>query len=508
LRNRILGWVLICVIAAGGLFLRCRELDFPSIGYHNMKENEYLSMAQAMLDERSLAVRKIYFYNAFGEGTGIGVNKALPLVMFQLPMVSYHILFSWKVFGENLWGPRLLQAGFGAGAILLMYWFSLLVTGRVRLALFSGAVLAVAPLAVFFSRNLQPESPAFFFMVAAMIAWASYSRNLARTALCAAAAATVLTGLYKMSFLFGVLPMAACLPWRRILAEKKRVWDLCLWYAFPVLAAAAAAALLARTQQWQFNEAARVNLLEVFTPRYLSQYGRQLWWYAKDENFTVVFFGLAMCGVAGALIRRKGLLDRFLIGSVVSLVAYAAVFSDFINQHNYYQMPFLPLVCLGACAWVRDFAGVLRRKFSVDLSAVLILVSLAAALPLAKLSLDRMFGTVFLGTDVAGSSLKEYTQPQERIFLNTYAQGYAIARYARRPVGWPDTFAEFKEKEARFNIRYLCFYPSEFALALKSRDPEWFEYIRQNYHVREVGLTEEPRKVYYVILEKGKGSED
>jgi hypothetical protein len=57
-------------------------------------------------------------------------------------------------------------------------------------------------------------------------------------------------------------------------------------------------------------------------------------------------------------------------------------------------------------------------------------------------------------------------------------------------------------------MRYLGFYPAEMAQEVKRKDPAFFEYIRNNYHVKEVGLSEEPRQVYYVILEKGKGSDE
>jgi hypothetical protein len=118
-----------------------------------------------------------------------------------------------------------------------------------------------------------------------------------------------------------------------------------------------------------------------------------------------------------------------------------------------------------------------------------------------------MYAVVFLGVDVAGESLKEFTKTDERIFLYTYPQGYAIARYGRRYVGWIADLEEFKQKEKKFNIKYVCFYPIEYALLLKANNLPLFEYIQGNYHVKEAGLTNEPEKLYYVILERGKGSD-
>jgi hypothetical protein len=116
-----------------------------------------------------------------------------------------------------------------------------------------------------------------------------------------------------------------------------------------------------------------------------------------------------------------------------------------------------------------------------------------------------MHATVFLGEDVAGETLKELTLPGERVFLFTHAQGYAIARYAQRYVGWPSNFKDFKEKENKFKIRYICVYPLQYLAALESGSPEFFSYIQSNYHLKELGMLEEPNRLIYAILEKGKG---
>jgi len=39
-------FIILALILALGLFLRLDNLNFPSIGYHNMIENEYLSIAR------------------------------------------------------------------------------------------------------------------------------------------------------------------------------------------------------------------------------------------------------------------------------------------------------------------------------------------------------------------------------------------------------------------------------------------------------------------------------
>jgi len=117
-----------------------------------------------------------------------------------------------------------------------------------------------------------------------------------------------------------------------------------------------------------------------------------------------------------------------------------------------------------------------------------------------------MHSTIFAGVDVAGESLRGFTNPDEHFFLLSYSQGYGITRYAQRYADWTYEIQEFKEKEKTLGIRYICVYPAEYILSLKNDRPELFRYIRDNYHVKEGGMIEEPRHLFYLILEKGKGA--
>jgi len=494
----ILGLILLL-----GFLVRAYNLNFPSIGYHNMKENEYLSMAQEMQRTQDFVTRRIYFYNAFDDNP---LMKLYP----QPPLISYQILLSWKLLGENLWGARLFNVFFGVGSIALIFFLARLLFAEEALALFSALLLAIMPLAVFFSRNLQPESPAFFWMLAGTFFYMRFAlsgrlRNLIPGGLCFCVA-----WLYKFSFLVGVLPFVVCMPYRRIFSGWRQALKSACVFILPYLVIAGSVFLLKRIGQWEFERAEtfnRIMLLAVFTPDYWAHYGKMIWWYVRGENFTLVFTVLAALGILFAFLRRKGPLDRYIMGGVFALAAYSMVFADHINQHNYYQMPFLPLVCLSAALFLSfasgSLTGIIKRNITVYLAAGIVLV---AAIP-AYQSISRMHSTVFLGQDVAGESLKEFTAPHERAFLFTYAQGYAIARYARRYMGPVKDLEEFERFEKKFDIRYICFYPAEYAHMLKDSNPPLYEYIRSHYHVKEVGMAEEPNKIFYVILERGEGSD-
>ncbi len=248
----------------------------------------------------------------------------------------------------------------------------------------------------------------------------------------------------------------------------------------------------------------KVKIFEIFSMDYWQRHGAAINWYIKGENFTFIFSWLALAGMLAAFLGQEGLLSRYILGSTLAIIPYCMFFSDNIYQESYFQMPFLGLICLSVVYAVDFFSGVVKKIIKKDLFISIMLIVIIISLPFVRGSITKMYGTVFIGQDVAGESLKEFTKPDERIFLFTYPQGYAISRYARRYVGWVSDLEDFKKKEKKFNMRYICFYPVEFTQKLKADNPSLFAYLRDNYHTKEVGLTEEPGRLSYVILEKGK----
>lgn len=499
-KNILLGLILLL-----GLALRIYNLNFPSIGYHNMKENEYLSMAQEMERTNDFITRIIYYENAFQKEPTIVITP-------QPPLISYQILISWKTFGKNLWGPRLFNALFGVISILLIYFLARLLFKERRYALFCAFLLAIMPLGVFFSRNLQPESPAFFFMLLGNLFYMKFSTSLKKYNLVLGGLSFSAASLYKLSFLIGIVPFMFCFPFKALFKEKKEFLNRVFTFCLPYLVIMAAILWLMNIGQWKFEAAqtlSRIKLWEIFTSGYWEKSGRVIWRYTVGDNYTYIYTALALLGIITAFFRRKGLLNRYIIGWAVASIPYSMVFSDFINQHNYYQMPFLAFVCVSSVYALSVIPETITiKKIPGNIFPFWLMVLTAAvSAPLARNSILRMHATVFWGLDVAGESLREFTEPDERVFLLSHPQGQGIARYARRYMGWTDDLKDFENKEAKFKIRYICFYPAEFALALKSNNQTLFEYIQNNYHVKEVGLTEEPSQLYYLILEKGKGSD-
>ncbi len=517
-KNAIL--LLFCAILFLGFILRSYNLNFPSIGYHDMKENEYLGVAQEMQRTGDFLSRRVYFYDAFDENSNLKISP-------QPSLISYQIILSWKLFGENLWSLRLCNIVFGLLSIPVMYYLAFALFRRVSLSLFCSLLLAIMPLGVFFSRNIQPESPAFFFMLLGNLFYLRFGASLKKYYLLLGGCSFVLSGLYASNFIFGAIACLFFFPFQDFSKNKKELLKFALPFILPYVALFSIGVWLSFLRPGHFLKLDKMRLWDVFFSGYWQQHGRQIWWYIRGENFTLVFAILSLSGVIIAFlnpvrnlfhssgcsivsngVKRKSLLDRYIIGWVLTALIYLAVYSDPIYQANYYQMPFLGMVCILSTYAVSSISQMLKKIIKAELLVFIMLIVLGLSVPSAYNSIVKMHATVFLGLDVAGESLKELTAPDERIFLHTHAQGYGIARYARRYAGWTPDLEDFKTKEKKYNIKYICFYPIEFSQGLKLKNLPLYEYIRNNYHVKEIGLIEEPRQLFYAILEKGKGSSD
>ncbi|MFH0738735.1 MAG: glycosyltransferase family 39 protein [Candidatus Omnitrophota bacterium] len=494
MKNKIILGLIILL----GFTLRSYNLDFPSIGYHNMKENEYLSMAQEMSRTKDYLTRRIYFYHSFEDNPTMRIYP-------QPPMVSYQTLIAWNILGENIWGARLFNVLFGLASIVIIYLIARILFDNLLAALACAFLLAIMPLAVFFSRNLQPESPAFFFLILGNFLYLKSTTGYKKTHLFLAGVSFSFAWLYKFSFLIGILPLLCCLNFKNILKNKNNSLKYLVTIAASYLPLLFSILWLKYIGQWEFEQLNRIRPLEIFSPVYWQKYGRMIWWYVRGENFTLLFTALTVLGILVSFIKRKTPLDRYIIGWTLTIIPYSIVFSDYINQHNYYQMPLLILVCLSSVYSLLFISGLIKRLVKKELFIFIFALAIALAAHPVYSAISRMYGTVFLGGDVAGESLKEFTSPGERVFIFTHVQGFGISRYAQRYMDWPVNLEDFKEKEKKLGVRYICIYPAERSATM---EPNILSYVRENYRLKEAGLTEQPNNVVYFILEKGKNPQE
>lgn len=86
-------YLIILFILFFAFLLRIQFINSPAIGFNNIKEAEYLSIAKGFLNSDDLFHRRVYFFSGFTEGPGF--FELYP----QFPFLSYWaylvFLFFW-----------------------------------------------------------------------------------------------------------------------------------------------------------------------------------------------------------------------------------------------------------------------------------------------------------------------------------------------------------------------------------------------------------------------------
>ena len=398
--RRFINIFILAAILLLGLALRIYNLNFPSVGYHSMKENEYLGMAQEMRRTNDFVTKRIYFHNAFEEESAVKLHP-------QPPLISYQILIAWKLFGENLWGARLVNILFGTLSILIIYFIALLLFRNTPLSLYCALLLAVMPLAVFFSRNLLPESPAFFFMLLGNLFYLKFISSFKKHNLFFGGILFSIAWLYEFNFLIGLFPFIFCFPFKSLFKDKNEFFKTVAALFSPYAIIAGALIWLKHIGCWEFSgwEFSGVKFSQIFTPAYWARYGPAIWWHTKAENFTIIFLLTTLFGIIIAFFKREGLLNRYIIGWTLGLIPYAMACSDLIKDANFYQMPFLVLVCVSTTYTILYISQAIKEFIKKDIilfftSLFLMAAILGTSIPFVHGSLKRMHGTAFFGMDV------------------------------------------------------------------------------------------------------------
>ncbi len=500
-------WLALLLILGYGLHLRAHHLDYPSIGYHNAKENEYLSQV-LLYEEQGLSFRH---QAHFWEG-----NQETPYFegYFQLQFVP---LVSWaarRVLGEHYWATRLPVVLLSLGVVLLAHalarrladpWTALLVA----------ALVAVLPVHVFFGRNLQPDVPALFFLLGFYLLFLRWTDRPTPGAAAAAGLSLAMAGLCKLSFLVPALAILPWVPWRK-LADDLRALRLAPYLGFAsfLVCPAFIAWLMSRRvlevqygtvylHNVQTDPMTRISPFRFLTPDYWSRYGPSLRAYVVD-NYTTLFALLAVAGLVCLFSRRTSREMRgFLWGSLGALVVYWMLFADFLNQHSYYQLPFLFLVALLVAAGLAGAAGWLAERTGRPALRVLAFVPVLANLGAVDASLDRHFGTQVVGIDVAGRFIDERAAADERFMFMGAHQHVGVCTFARRfCVGVPRDPADLHAFEERFGSRFI-YVAYEYLPALQQK-PSW-ESIAARYAVRQVAVLQRQRgrRTVHYVLERG-----
>ncbi len=211
---------LLLIIILAGAAVRLYGIDSPFMGLHSFNEAHY-----------SLIALNFFKYGLLAQMDELGRDFS------TTPLLPWMIFASFSVLGVSELAARIPVVICGVLSLPVFYFLVRELSGR-RVALLATAFAAFAPLIVYFSRNVQLESPAtlFFLLALLLMARRSWKAAFVLFAVCVA---------FKTSMLLGFPALLLLAAERKALDFRKMrnaAWLAvpfilpALWYAYGIAA--------------------------------------------------------------------------------------------------------------------------------------------------------------------------------------------------------------------------------------------------------------------------------
>ena len=501
--KKLITVLLLSLIILSGFFPRAYHLSFPSIGYHNMKENEYIGEALFMLKDGDYLHRKLF---------RMGMDELPNFEEYpQMPILPWAFVLLWKIFGVKLWLARLVIVAFSLGSIPLLYLIVKKLSNNKSLALLSGLLLSLMPLGVFFGRNVQPEAPALFFLLFCIYFGVSWFDDFNLKSAVYSGISLCVSILFKFTFLIGIIPLLGIFPFNKLKDKDSRdkILKGGLYFLFCLLPALIwvylEKILFIKETLTSGGTIQRINIFEIFSPSYWKNNIQIISSYLSD-NYTFWYFALFLIGLILALSRPKEKLNRFILFFTAALIPYWMLLSDFMRQHSYYQMPFLPLIIISSAYGIYRLSDFFSKK--TKLQKLIPVILILASLPAVKSAVSRQYDTIFYGLDVAAEYLKSHLSEDQRFFILGGPQSVAVCTLSQRLCGFnhPQSLEEMRLGEDKRNMKWLFVY-GDYGMYELRKDKELFQYARNNYSLAQIGLLRSQNNltpIYYLFKKGGR----
>lgn len=514
-RNQHILISILSLIVLLTIFLRSYHIDYPTIGYHNMKEDEFLSFALNMYEsgdylrttwyDCSVSTNDYYGYPY----TGCNFNEG------ETPLPIWLLILFFLIFGWKLWVARLFIIIFAVGTVIVLYLLVKKLTKNNYIAILSSFFYSILPLSIFFGRNIQMDSPSLFLALCSLLLFINWIEDRKFSTFFYACLFIVLTSWFKITSLIVLSPLLFLFPYADFFKKKylkehlvlfSSVFISLIWMIF------IASALMPTTNVQSMssgNFIGKNNWVDlsfsIFSSEYWQNYGPILKSYIND-NYSFLGLWLIILGLFLFLLNFNSKISKFMMGYFLGIILYIILFAYKWNAHNYYQFPFLPFaaVCLANTFFqMSAFIGLFvdSKKYLKILKYTPLILILFLITPFTD-STMRQFNTQFFGQDVAGNFINSNTEKNDIILLERGIQNQISWTARRFYYSVPENSSKLIELEENLGLEYIVLTYS--GINSVQNKPSW-DYIKNNYHIVQIGfiLIDNKPQIYHIILKKG-----
>ena len=428
--------------------LRAYDMGVPFSGHHAWKEVQFAGMAYKFMESGDLLTPRNFHMGPH--------NNVLPLP-------AWLVMISWTLFGVSEWAARLPFILAGVGSVYLLYKIGTVLYNE-RVGLLSAFFLCLAPMHIYFSRNVQPESLLIFLMLGSAYYFVVWAKTEQDVYLYVSAAILSIALVVKPIAAFILLPYCGYAYLKKVKLPKEMsvffflaviVSPACLWFDHVGQF---------EEQVWSGNSFSMPkDLLN------LGYYKLKAIEFAYGTNPLVLALGIPL------LIRIKYDSDAFIHLWVVAGIVYLAATIPISGPNNYYILPVIPALCIAGAAGY-DRLNLKRKHFILPL---IFIVSIGLAYALFSVRYPYY---------EAGNYLKDTMQPGDTL---GWVESPAVCYYAKRDCRSVNTLEEFKAYDptyiaipSTFMINALDEW--DFGTKLKKGEFGYIDFLFGNYQYVEV----------------------
>jgi hypothetical protein len=385
IKNRTFQLVIVVLLFATALGIRLYHINRPALDFSPIRQYQNAHIIRGLYFERndSIAESRKQIAKLNMERMGFVLE---PRIIENLSVIGYRIMGA-----EHLWIPRVLSSVFWVVGGIFLYLTACMMLSS-GIALFSTCFYLFLPYGILASRSIQPDPLMVMMMLFSIYRVLKYDENPSRINLVTAAVITAIAVLIKpycIFMIFGAFFSLSVLRmgfWKASFNRNTFIFSFLIilpsvvYYGYGLL-----------TGVGFLGEHAKSSFLPhllVYPPFWSG------WLSMIGDVVGYIAFFLAMIGLLSV---KQGRFKTMLLGLWTGYFLFGLSATFQIHTHNYYSMPFIPIVALSlgpiANVIINRKASLLSMRLNKKLiPLVLILIVLGLGFSIQKLRLINVRG--------------------------------------------------------------------------------------------------------------------
>jgi len=463
-------WLILSLILLLALGLRLYKIDIPLADHHSWRQADTAAVARNFVKEGF-----DFLHPRIDNMAPLHTGKPNLSRFFFVEPPIYNSLVAgvYTLFGIQEKLARLVSIIFSLGAIVFLY---LLVKRFFNqwVGLLAAFFMAVLPFSIFYSRVIMPESMMLFASLGMLYFFSHWLEGLSSAYWILATVFTAWALTLKAFPSFLVLPMLYLVwqKWQFNLLKQKKLWLFAVFAILPLV--------FWRVWISQFPEGippfdVLFNLGGIrFRPAFFR-------WIFSERIGKLILgsWGLPLL-VLGLILKPGKKEGWFFHWWLASFFAYVTVFAAGNVTHDYYQIPFIPIVSIFLA---KGSYWLLRapRQYLSRISCFLLLVTCVFFMLGFSWYEVRGFYNIQSGVDLSGQAVDELT-PKDALVL-TGDSNDATLLYNCNRHGWTGGYASYFPNTIKTIEKVKKIGASVYVTTRFEENSDFGQYMLKNYSI-------------------------